>query len=230
MLPRPMNVPIATPRNVDRGIEFLRSISEFRSVIERVPPVRLPPPKVSNFSYLVRSIVFQQLAGNAARSIHQRLDLLVGVDMSPTALLRFSQEQLRAIGLSQNKYLAVHDLAERILNGQLQLDDDHLRHLPDEFVLEELVTVRGIGPWTAQMFLMHQLRRLDVWPIGDLGVRHGYGLLFTREMPTPKELNLAGEVLRPYRSLAALYCWHAVSLMRANLQNPSSVDRTVQLP
>ncbi len=116
--------------------------------------------------------------------------------------------ELRAAGLSANKAASIRDLAEKVLAGDVELD--RVARLSDDRIVEELTLVRGIGRWTAEMFLMFQLGRLDVWPVDDLGVRKGYGVIFgLASAPTARELQPLGESLRPYRSVAAWYCWRA---------------------
>lgn len=172
-------------------------------------PMRLRPPFASHFEALVRSIVYQQLAGKAAAAIHGRLVAAMGDDVTPAALLALSPDALRAVGLSANKAASLTDLAEKVLAGTVVLDSRGLARESDEEVVARLSTVRGIGEWTAQMFLLFQLGRLDVWPTGDLGVRRGYGLAWGVPMPSPRELAALGEAFRPYRSVAAWYCWRA---------------------
>jgi 3-methyladenine DNA glycosylase/8-oxoguanine DNA glycosylase len=117
-------------------------------------------------------------------------------------------DQLRAAGLSGAKAASIRDLAEKVLDGSVQLD--RMNRLPDDEIVRELTLVRGIGPWTAEMFLIFQLGRLDVWPIGDFGIRKGYALLYgLTAPPSEKELEPLGEPFRPYRSVAAWYCWRA---------------------
>lgn len=184
-------------------------------VIARAGPVRLRPPDPDGaFGALVRAIAFQQLAGAAAAAIHARVRALVGGPLTPEALLAVAPEDLRGAGLSAAKSASVRDLAERAAGGGLALDD--LAGLDDDDVVERLGVVRGIGPWTAQMFLLFELRRPDVWPTGDLGVREGWRLAHDLDVaPTPSELGGLGERLRPVRSAAAWYCWQAVHLARA---------------
>jgi 3-methyladenine DNA glycosylase/8-oxoguanine DNA glycosylase len=120
---------------------------------------------------------------------------------------------LRAAGLSGNKLASLRDLSARVLDGSLDLD--RLSKRGDDEIKAALVTVRGIGSWTAEMYLMFELRRLDVWPIDDLGVRQGYGLAWSLQpAPTAKELAPLGDRFRPYRSIVARYCWEAVHLFR----------------
>lgn len=187
----------------------------FARIIDQVGPIRVPPPKQTHFASLVRAIVFQQLAGRAAETIHGRLCELLGDVVEPERLIAKSAPELRLVGISNNKFLALYDLSERFLDGKLALDPAALSKLDDEAIIRELCEVRGIGPWTAQMFLLSQLRRPNVWPTGDLGVRRGYSLMHEIEDLTPVELELRGEILRPFRSIAALYCWSAVHLSRA---------------
>ena len=161
------------------------------------------------FATLVRSILYQQLAGAAAAAIHRRFLALFGEEgPSPQAVAEMPEETLRSAGLSRNKALAIQDLARHVLDGRLDLAhvDDHT----DEEVIAQLVPVRGIGRWTAEMFLIFTLSRLDVWPVDDYGVRTGYtrahGLA---DLPTPKALSGLGDPYRPWRSVAAWYCWRA---------------------
>jgi DNA-3-methyladenine glycosylase II len=161
---------------------------------------------------LVRSITFQQLAGPAARAIHGRLVTALDGDVTPERVLATSPEVLRAAGLSGNKLTSLLDLASKVLDGTVVLDPRRLARESDEEVVARLTTVRGIGKWSAEMFLMFQLRRLDVWPTGDLGVRKGYALAWQVPVPTPKQLDALGEPFHPFRSVVAWYCWRAVPL------------------
>jgi DNA-3-methyladenine glycosylase II len=166
-----------------------------------------------HFGMLVRAIVFQQLAGNAARAIHQRVLAAVDGDLTPAALAAVPDKTLRAAGLSANKLASLRDLSTKFLDGTLELV--RLSRKTDEEIAARLVTVRGIGNWTAEMFLMFELRRMDVWPVDDLGVRQGYGLAWGVEPPPlARELLPLGERFRPYRSIVARYCWEAVALFR----------------
>lgn len=165
-----------------------------------------------HFGALVRSIVFQQLAGNAARAIHARVRSTVRGDLTPAALMAVPDATLRAAGLSANKLSALRDLSVKVIDGTVDLDKSAR---PDDEIIANLATVRGIGRWTAEMYLMFELRRLDVWPVDDLGVRQGYGLAWRVDPPpSAKELGPLGERFRPYRSVVARYCWEAVALYR----------------
>jgi DNA-3-methyladenine glycosylase II len=173
---------------------------------------RFSRPLESHFATLVRAIVYQQLAGAAAAAIHGRLITALGGDVQPEALTALPDEQLRAVGLSRNKAASLRDLAARVLDGTVVLSPRGLARESDEEVIARLSAVRGIGRWTAEMFLIFQLRRLDVWPTGDLGVRRGYGLAWKIPMPSARELEPLGDPFRPYRSVAAWYCWRAAEL------------------
>ena len=182
------------------------------SLVAEVGPPRLRPPHDTHFAALVRSVLYQQLAGAAAATIHGRLIALLEDEVTPERVLAVPYESLRAVGLSGNKAASITDLAVKVLDGTVVLEPRKLSREPDEEVIVRLTTVRGIGRWTAEMFLMFQLRRLDVWPTGDLGVRRGFGLAHGIPMPGPKELGPLGDVYRPYRSVAAWYCWRACEL------------------
>ncbi len=172
----------------------------------------LRPPSDTHFAALVRSVLYQQLAGAAAAAIHGRLIATLQDEVTPERLLGLPTDTLRAVGLSANKALSLRDLAAKVLDGTVVLNTRGLSRESDDEIVARLSTVRGIGRWTAEMFLMFQLRRLDVWPTGDLGVRKGYGLAWKIPTPTPKALEERGEALRPYRSVAAWYCWRACAL------------------
>jgi len=163
------------------------------------------------YGALLRAIVGQQLSTKAARTIYLRVvDLFGGATPSPEQLLEASEEDLRACGLSGRKTEYVRDLASHVLSGELELE--RLGELGDEEVIEEIVAVRGLGRWTAEMFLLFHLRRPDVLSGGDLGIRKAiqveYGL---GEMPTPARVIEIGERWRPHRSLASLYLWESLA-------------------
>lgn len=183
-------------------------------LIEARGPCTLGWPRagdgLDHFGALCRSILFQQLAGKAAATIHGRfVALFDGAVPSPASVLALPDGALRSAGLSGAKAASVLDLAAKVVAGQVDLD--HTATLDEEALIEELSSVRGIGRWTAEMFLMFQLGRLDVWPVGDLGVRKGFAVAWgLPAMPTPKELGVLGDPYRPYRSIVAWYCWRAV--------------------
>jgi DNA-3-methyladenine glycosylase II len=163
------------------------------------------------YGALLRAIVGQQLSTKAARTIYRRvLDLFDGATPAPERLLEAEEEDLRAAGLSGRKVEYLRDLAAHVISGELELG--RLDELPDEMVIEEIVAVRGLGQWTAEMFLIFHLERPDVLSGGDLGIRKAvqveYGL---EEMPTPQRVLEMGEPWRPHRSLASLYLWESLA-------------------
>jgi 3-methyladenine DNA glycosylase/8-oxoguanine DNA glycosylase len=160
----------------------------------------------ARFAALASSIAYQQLAGRAAATIWARVEAVVGEPFTPEAVLASDPEALRGAGLSGAKTASLLDLAAKSADGTLRLD--RIGRLDDEAVIEHLIVVRGIGRWTAQMFLLFDLRRLDVWPTGDYGVRAGYAKAFgLHEMPTEREMLALGAPFTPYRSVLAWWCW-----------------------
>jgi 3-methyladenine DNA glycosylase/8-oxoguanine DNA glycosylase len=183
-------------------------------LVELVGPIaHRPRDPDGHFGALVRSIVFQQLAGAAAHAIYQRVRSTVGGTVTPETLSAVPDDALRAAGLSANKLASLRDLSAKVLDGTVDLH--RVSRFSEDEIVAELVTVRGIGRWTAEMYLMFELRRLDVWPVDDLGVRQGYGLAWSvSPVPSARELGPLGDRFRPYRSIAARYCWEAVHLFR----------------
>src|SRR6202035_3857651 len=172
-------------------------------LVESAGPIHIGRRTGSHFAGLVEAIVYQQLAGAAATAIHRRLIAAVNDDVRPETLLALSDETLRTAGLSANKARSLRDLAAKVLDGTVVLSPRGLSRQSDEEVIARLCTVRGIGPWTAQMFLIFRLRRLDVWPTGDFGVRQGYGHAWNVPTPTARELEPLGDTYRPYRTVVA---------------------------
>ena len=174
-------------------------------------PARLPSPAPSNrrFHDLAESIAYQQLNGTAAATIWGRVRAAAGEEVvTPQRLLDLGTDPLRAAGLSGSKTRSMLDLSQHVVSGQITLD--RIGRLADEEVIAQLVPVWGIGRWTAQMFLMFTLGRLDVWPVGDYGVRAGYGKAWgLPEMPKEKEMDALGLPFEGARSLVAWYCWRA---------------------
>lgn len=189
----------------------------FAAVIAAHGPVRLGPaaPAEARFAAVARHVTHQQLAGAAAASIWTRVRATAGDGpFEPTGVLARGERPLRDAGLSAAKAATVLALARHVADGSVRLD--RLGRRSDDDVIRELTAVRGIGPWTAQMFLLFDLRRLDVWPTGDHGVRVGFGRLVGGDTPTPAQLLEAGERFRPHRSVAAWCCWRAVDADRAS--------------
>ncbi len=188
-------------------------------LIERIGPIdletrlrrRAEERPADAYGALLRAIVGQQLSTKAARTIYLRvLDLFDGATPSPERLLEASEADLRGAGLSGRKVEYVRDLAQHVLDGELELD--RLDDLGDEEAIEEIVAVRGLGRWTAEMFLLFHLGRPDVLSGGDLGIRKAIQIEFgLEEMPTPQRTVEIGEIWKPHRSLASLYLWESLA-------------------
>ena len=179
-------------------------------LIEEHGPAQLPAPTPTarRFSDLAESIAYQQLNGRAAATIWGRVVAALDGDVTPEAVLSAGEPILRPCGLSGAKTASLLDLADHVVRGDLPLT--RIGRLSDEEVIATLVPVRGIGPWTAQMFLMFNLGRLDVWPRGDYGVRNGLSMAWDLgRHPTEKEMAGLGEPFIGGRSLVAWYCWRA---------------------
>jgi DNA-3-methyladenine glycosylase II len=184
------------------------------SLMERAGPFRLPKPADDPFAALAESILYQQLAGAAAAAIHRRFIALFDGSLTPGSVLSLPEKALRGAGLSGSKVASIRDLAAKVLDGTVPVVG--LGRLSDDQIVASLIQVRGIGRWTAEMFLIFELRRLDVWPVDDYGVRQGWALIHDLAEPlTPKVLHAEGERYRPYRTVAAWYSWEAVHLSRA---------------
>lgn len=185
------------------------------ALIEAAGPCTLVPRDDAPFPALLRAVVYQQLSGKAAATILGRvLALFDGEAPAPAAFLAVPEDALRAAGLSRAKTAAVRDLALKAETGTLPSLDE-VRALDDAEVIQRLTEVRGVGPWTVEMYLLFGLGRPDVWPVTDLGVQEGYRLTFGGERPSPAALAHHGERWRPRRSVAAWYLWRAVDLARA---------------
>jgi DNA-3-methyladenine glycosylase II len=163
------------------------------------------------YGALLRAIVGQQLSTKAARTIYLRvLDLFEGRTPAPEQLLEVSEENLRGAGLSGRKVEYIRDLASHLLSGELELD--RLDQLSDEEAIEEIVAVRGLGRWTAEMFLLFHLERPDILAGGDLGIRKAVQIEYRLdEMPAPERVLEIGESWHPHRSLASLYLWESLA-------------------
>jgi DNA-3-methyladenine glycosylase II len=191
------------------GRRKLRGDPHFGPWVEHVGAIEVPRSEEEPFFYLARSIIYQQLAGAAARTIHSRFVKALKGEVTPAKVLRVRESTLRKAGLSAAKASAVRDLARKVRSGEVVVDD--LEEQPNDEIVRRLTLVKGIGPWTAQMYLMFRLHRPDVWPVLDLGVRSGFAKIHgLEETPRPKELEPLGERYRPWRSAAAFYCWRAL--------------------
>jgi len=162
------------------------------------------------YGALLRAIVGQQLSTKAARTIYGRLEAMFDERApTPAELLAADEEQVRGAGLSRPKVAYLRDLAEHVEDGRLELD--RLAELPDEDVIAQLTAVKGLGEWTAHMFLVFHLGRPDVLPVGDLGIRNAAALAYGLDSPPkPDELRELAEPWRPHRSLASLYLWRSL--------------------
>ncbi len=180
-------------------------------LLARVIAAHGPPKRLgggSSFDLLARSIVFQQLSTKAATAIWNRLLAKVGT-LDPKALLRRRDATLRSVGLSWMKVAALKDLSRHVVEGRL--DPEGLGRLSDEEVIEQVTRVKGLGVWSAQMHLIFNLGRMDVWPSGDLGVRKALALVKgLPDLPTPRVAETLGEPWRPWRTMAAWYLWRVL--------------------
>lgn len=168
-------------------------------------------PKGDAYAALLRTVIGQQLSTKAAATIHGRvLELYGGRNPTPQELLDTDTSELRGAGLSGRKVEYLRSLAEHVLDGRLEVD--RLDKLPDAEVIDEIVAVRGLGEWSAQMFLMFFLERPDVLPTGDLGIRRAVQLSYgLDELPAPEELERIAEPWRPHRTLACIYLWESLA-------------------
>jgi DNA-3-methyladenine glycosylase II len=192
-----------------KALRHLRSADPvLESVIARVGPCRLrPATEGTHFDFVARSIIYQQLSTRAAATIYGRVAALCrGPHLTAAALRDLPEQDLRAAGLSRQKLAYLRDLAARTLAGDL--DPEDLGHLPDEDVSRQLVQVKGVGVWTAQMFLMFRLGRQDILPVSDLGIRKAVQRAYRlRKLPEPNRVSRIGAPWAPYRTVASWYLW-----------------------
>jgi DNA-3-methyladenine glycosylase II len=204
----------AAPDKFETAVAHLQGADPVMGrIIDAVGPFTLRPRR-DRFRMLVRSIVAQQISTAAARSILQRLEQLAEPEgLTAPSLARFTAQELRHAGVSPQKAAYVLDLVRRVNDGELELRT--IGRLSDEQVIEQLIQVKGIGRWTAQMFLIFSLGRLDVFPHDDLGVRSAirtnYGLA---ELPDKATSHAIAQPWRPYASVASWYCWRSLELPR----------------
>ncbi|MBI3405050.1 MAG: DNA-3-methyladenine glycosylase 2 family protein [Acidobacteria bacterium] len=190
-----------------------KSDSVMRALIEKHGPCKLKREyETEPFASLVDAIIYQQISYAAAGSIARRFRALYGENgdaghlPKPEELLKTHPRTLRAVGLSRQKSAYMRDLAGKAADGSLRLDQYH--KMPDEAVVENVTQVKGIGRWTAEMFLMFCLGRMDVLPVGDLGVQYGFKMAYKlRKMPSAEKMEKIAEPWRPYRSVATWYLW-----------------------
>jgi len=181
-----------------------------RAIIERVGPCRMEFSP-AEFCSLAEAIVYQQLNGQAAVTIWKRFAALAGEPVVPEGILKLSDEQLRAAGLSKQKSAYLKDLAAKTAAGLL--DFSRLSDLPDDDVIQHLTQVKGIGVWTAHMFLIFSLRRPNVLPTGDYGVQAAIKKHYKkRKLPKPKDMEKIARAWEPYRSIACWYMWRSLDI------------------
>ena len=191
-------------------IHLKKSDPVLRSIIERVGPCRMEFGP-AEFSSLAEAIVYQQLNGKAAVTIFKRFAELAGAPVTPEGILKLSNEQLRAVGLSKQKSAYLKDLAAKTAAGLL--DFSRLPDLSDEQVIQHLTQVKGIGVWTAHMFLIFSLRRPNILPTGDYGVQMAVKKHYRkRKLPKPLEMEKIARAWEPYRSIACWYMWRSLDV------------------
>jgi len=191
------------------GVDHLRQLDpKWEKIIESVGPCRLQP-RPDRFGTLVRAIIGQQISSRAASSIDKRVRDLAGEPHEPDRLILVGEQGLRNSGLSGVKARYVLNLAQAVRDGHLPLQEVH--EWEDEAIIQALTTIKGVGPWTAEMFLIFALGRQDVLSVGDLGIRVGlqkfYGL---EQLPKPPECRKLAEPWRPYRTIAMWYLWEQI--------------------
>ncbi len=181
-----------------------------RTIIERVGPCRMEFGP-ADFASVAESIVYQQLNGKAAETIFERFEALAGEPITPRGILKLSEAQLRSVGLSKQKSAYLKDLATKTAEGLL--DFSRLPELSDDEVIEHLTQVKGIGVWTAHMFLMFSLGRANVLPTGDYGIQTAVKKHYRkRKLPKPKEMEKIARPWAPYRSIACWYLWRSLDI------------------
>lgn len=189
--------------------ELAQRDEHISAAIKRVgyPQERINP---GGFAVLLRVIVGQQLSVKAAATIFSRFSALLDDDLTPDRVLGLDMDAMRGAGMSRQKYTYAHSLAEAVKSGLL--DFDRLEDMGDEDAIALITQIKGLGRWSAEMYLMFSMGRVDIWPIDDLAVRAGISrILGETEKPTPKTVDVWGNAWRPYRSSVALLSWHYYS-------------------
>lgn len=203
-----------SPAERKKVVTHLRSGDRvLRKVIDAVGPFALKLER-KRFAMLVRSIISQQISTGAARSIRRRLEETIApASITEASISRLSPDELRGVGLSAPKASYLADLAQRVSSGDVKLQ--HIGRLSNEQVIDELTRVKGIGRWTAQMFLIFSLGRLDVFPYDDLGVRSAIRSLYGfDELPNKEQCLEIAKPWSPYESVASWYCWRSIDSLR----------------
>lgn len=213
------------PFDADEALAHLKARdAKLGALIDKVGAFALRlDPSPSPFESLLESILYQQLHGKAAATIHRRVREYFGGDPAPKTLIDTPEEILRGCGVSGNKIRAMKDLAARTLDGTVP-SHAAIRKMADADIVERLTEVRGIGPWTVEMLLIFRMGRPDVLPVTDYGVRKGYALTFMRvpktralaaeDLPKPDVVFRRGQKWKPFRSVASWYLWRACDLAK----------------
>jgi DNA-3-methyladenine glycosylase II len=198
------------------------------SIIARVGPCKMAY-REPTFEMLARAIVFQQLSTKAARTIYGRLEEAAGGQLTPKAIQNLSVDEMRRAGLSRQKLGYIRDLAEHAISGKV--DFERLPGMSDAEVIEALTDIKGIGVWTAHMFLIFSLRRPNILPVGDLGVRMAVQRAYRkRKPPTPKQMEQIAKGWHPYCSYAAWYLWRSLELPKETSSNHKGHKGTPRKP
>jgi DNA-3-methyladenine glycosylase II len=191
-------------------LHLKKSDPVMRKIIERVGPCKMQFGEPV-FQRLAEAIVYQQLNGKAAATIYQRFAAVAGDPLTPAGILKLKPEQMRSAGLSKQKTSYLFDMAERAHRGEL--DFSLLPKMSDDEVIEHLTQVKGVGVWTAHMFLMFSLRRPNILPTGDYGVRMAIKKAYKkRKLPTPEVMEKIAKLWEPYRSVASWYLWQSLDV------------------
>ena len=205
---------LITEKEMKKAVKEISAVDKkFASVIASHPlcTIGRNPEPVTHFEALVESVISQQLAVKAAETIFGRVKQAAGGRIVPARIAKVSESDLREAGVSGAKIKTIQGLADAALSKRININKLHEID-SDEEIFNQLTSLWGIGPWTVDMFMMFQLGRLDIWPVGDLGVRRGWEKIYSlKEEIAPKSLQVKGEKFRPYRSVAAWYCWRAIS-------------------
>ena len=189
-------------------VHLKRADPDISGIIDRVGDYRIEF-REPNYETLVKSIVYQQLSGRVASVIFGRLARAAGGAITPEAVLKLRPARMRSLGLSERKTEYIRDLARHARSGEVVFEE--LLTLGDDAIIERLTQVRGIGEWTVHMFLMFALRRLDVLPVGDLGIRAAIRKAYAMpELPTPADVEDLGARWKPYRTVASWYLWRSL--------------------
>jgi DNA-3-methyladenine glycosylase II len=201
------------------AVKYLKSVDPvLERLIAKVGHVRVRPRRVPPFQSLIHAIAHQQLTGKAANTILKRFQALFGNGPfpAPDQILEMDLARLRSVGFSRAKATFVHDVAERARNGFIP-SMAQCRKMTDAAIVERLTEIKGVGRWTAEMFLMFNLGRLDVLPIHDFGVRKGFQIAYKkRKLPEPEQLEKFGKKWSPHRTTAALYMYRAADFLKGD--------------